>query len=163
MRGAIAFFGQSEMGEIREVRPWVVENFPRMAFTPEEIVAAASDDPDFDGPMDESGIYFLQRGGKVCYVGKANGIISRLLQHRGRPFDAVTMIAGIPPEATGALEMAYIHAWNPPWNHARCYGGFEAGRDLCKRLKAMPLDLVCDQPEVIVSPDELRRAILKLP
>lgn len=53
-------YGGGEISGIREAIAWTRENFPRMAFTPAEIIAASADWPDWDGRLDLPGIYFLQ-------------------------------------------------------------------------------------------------------
>lgn len=149
MKGVVAHFGKSEVMDIRLVREWAAVHRDSLAFTPEEIVAASADWPEWDGPLDESGIYFLLRRGRVCYIGKANALITRLSQHsrQRRPFDAVTVIAGIPQDWLTAVETAYLKAWNPPWNSARGTGYMRWCDPLVDKLKAMPLDLICTLPE----------------
>lgn len=149
MQGVVGMFDGRGLYAYGAMAVWCRANFRNVAFSPEQIVAAAAEWPEWDDPSDLAGIYFLIRGGKVCYVGKATCLSARIGQHkrRNRPFEKVTVIAGLPPPSVGEFEAAYLRAWDPPWNVARPAGYASWVRDLTATLKAMPQDLICDQPE----------------
>lgn len=128
---------------------WAQRHFPGLAFTPGQIVGAAVPWLAL-GPKPLAGIYFLQRNGRICYVGMASDLAGRMIQHRSdqRPFDAVTVIAGVPVGAIRQLEAAYRTAWKPRWNWGPTHATTKAAVALVETLSAMPLDLICDQPEL---------------
>lgn len=145
MNGVLVNYGCSGL-EIASARKWAAEALPLALFTPAQVVAAAARAPDLVD--DEAGIYFLQRNGKICYIGKASGLLSRIAQHRGRPFDAVTVIAGVPKDCCASLEAAYVKAWRPRWNAAPCYMAWSGAKALYEKLREMDLSLICDKPEL---------------
>lgn len=163
MKGVVAMFDGGNIYDFVEARDWSFRRFPEMAFTPEQVIAAAAPTLELDGPYDESGIYFLIRGGRICYIGKAKELRGRIYQHRKqrRPFDAVAAIAGIHWEFIGELEAAYVNAWSPPWNAAAVYGGAQ-----CKlvrpKLEAMDLALICTLPEHELSAREVDSILEKM-
>lgn len=148
MRGVVAYF-EGVPRDIDGSLEWCRANYLRVAFTPEQIVAASAECPDWPCRMDKAGVYFLQRRGKICYVGKAVALCARIDQHRqrNRPFDRVTVIAGLPPDWAADFEGAYLEAWSPPWNFASHSGWGEWIPDLAAVLAAMPQDLICNLPE----------------
>ncbi|NII53600.1 GIY-YIG nuclease family protein [Luteibacter sp. SG786] len=95
-------------------RAWFDRHLPNLRFDSEMVVAAARPETRWQA----AGVYFLVWEGMVCYVGQSRCIGARMVQYEreGRPFDGVAAIAGIPEWARSAVEYAYIHAWNPPWN-----------------------------------------------
>jgi hypothetical protein len=127
---------------------WLGVTIDRLAFSPESVVAASI--PTGELPPDlYDAIYFLIRRGKVCYVGRSGNVGLRLQQHAatGRKWEAVAVIAGIHPDSLETVEHAYLHAWEPPWNVARVSGHNRFAASLRAQLAAMPLDLVCKDPE----------------
>lgn len=160
MRGCIANFGTRELFN-QHIADWLTEHLPHALFTPEQIVAASVPWPTDDVEwLDEGGIYFLQREGRICYVGQTYHFAARLAQHYGRPFDRVTVIAGLPRAALTDFEAPYRTAWDPPWNHAPVYANSRHSDALRGQLAAMPLDLICDRPEIDPLTDDEMRAIL---
>lgn len=164
MRGVIKLFERAEFDSDESGRQWFLANAPALLFTPEQIIAASADWPEWDGGLDLPGIYFLQRRGKICYVGLAKGLIARLNQHyaQKRPFDAVTVIAGVHRDALADLENIYEEGWRTPWNRARTVWYHPEGRALKDKLAAMDLRLVCDRPEHEWTEEELRALVAKI-
>ena len=156
-KGVVAAFDGDEIYDFVQARDWFDRRCPEMAFTPEQIVAASAPKLELDGPYDSSGVYFLLREGRVCYIGKAKELHGRIRQHRsqGRPFDAVAVIAGVHWEFIGALESAYVTAWEPPWNAAPVYAYHTAATALAEDLTAMDRALVCTLPEYGFAPGEV--------
>lgn len=146
------------------VGAWLHERMGLLTFTPEQVVAAAV-------PVDEVqgspgyGVYFLVRGGKVCYVGQAKCILTRMHQHRGtgRTFDAVAFIEGIHQDAMNDIEAAYRDGWEPPWNRARVSWFSQESRKLMATLEAMDQSLISSEPEFPpFTPDEMARLVEKM-
>jgi hypothetical protein len=145
-------------------REWAARHFPALAFTPEQVVAASVPWLAL-GPKPSSGLYFLQRAGRICYVGMASDLADRLIHHRsdGRPFDAVTVIARVPKDCLRQLEAAYRTAWQPPWNWGPTHATTPAALALLEALSAMSLGLICDQPELApFTPEEIEAICAKL-
>lgn len=149
MKGILLALEQSDLW----VGDWIAAHYSRLAFSPEQVIAAAvalPEWPEWPNGMDGPGIYFLQRAGKVCYVGLGKPVGLRLNKHfrDRRPFDAVTVLYGIHPEALSDVEAAYILAWDPPWNQSWPSPWSVQGKELQTALAAMPKDLVCTEPEL---------------
>lgn len=102
---------------------WLRELKPHVLFDSDVILAASSDDPpNYDGLP---GIYFIIWRNRICYVGQAGCITTRLLQHQkqGKPLERVAVIVGLPLWAQTEVEHAYIQAWDMPWNSERRRSG----------------------------------------
>lgn len=77
------------------------------------------------------GIYFLYKGVDIKYVGKANNVVTRVLQHHGvKDFDRVYFLP-CPLDHLSNVESVFIRYLNPPLN-----------RSIPKNLKQKDLDLI---------------------
>jgi hypothetical protein len=148
--GLLIDCGDPALPDAPAVLRWSREHLTRLAFTPEQVIAAAVPSHGSEFAWHTSGIYFLVRRGRISYIGRANVLSERLRQHRGRPFDAVTAIAGVPHTATPALEHAYVEAWQPSWNSARTHAGPFASEPLQRALAAMPRYDIDDEEEHVI-------------
>jgi hypothetical protein len=64
-----------------------------------------------------SGIYFLEVGAEIVYVGQSVDVLKRISRHitDGKRFDSYAFIS-CPPEDMDRLEKLYITALLPDWN-----------------------------------------------
>lgn len=116
---------------------WLRERKGDLLFGSDVILAASTDDPpNYDGLP---GIYFLVWRDRICYVGQAGCITTRLLQHEkeGKPIQRVAVIVGLPKWAQDEVEHAYVQAWDVPWNTERTRCGEVRRLDFVETLAGM--------------------------
>jgi hypothetical protein len=159
MEGVIKCFGHSS----KRIDQWAKAHNDEMAFTPRQIVEASAPKLKFDHGQSFCGVYFLIRNRKICYIGKSINVIDRLKKHtkNKRPFDAVTVITGLPIDLIGGVEHAFQSAWRLPWNYGPTVHQSMCD-DLERKLSAMKKDFVCTLRESAFTPEELAEVIARL-
>ncbi|OQW39155.1 MAG: hypothetical protein A4S08_07480 [Proteobacteria bacterium SG_bin4] len=99
---------------------WFRENFLRFAYSQKHILDHAVPYELGDGP-NRGGVYFLVAEEKIVYVGKANSVQARLIQHwRDRKlFSYYWCFGGMPELFVEDIETFYIYYLEPELNEKR--------------------------------------------
>lgn len=130
---------EAPWGKPTERVAWVDENLHRFLFPVERICEEAVEYTyrgDNMGPCN-SGIYFLQWGGQIVYVGMATDICARLAAHRKskKQWTHFWCFVGVPREILRQVEYVYLKWLNPPLNRPDNKGWSERGRELVNSLE----------------------------
>ncbi len=125
--------GGAPLYQISEVKSWVANNLIervqgkklpidlRIMITPSPAMDAPEkirEIPNLKSiPIGEypPGIYFLVHGENILYVGQSVNPLSRIPQHKDKPFSRAYMIP-VPSSALNSVEGALIRTLNPPLN-----------------------------------------------
>lgn len=96
---------------------WFRKHFPRFLYSETHILSQAMPYEINDGP-NRGGIYFLVEQTKIIYVGKANSVRARLVQHwtDKKPFTHYWCLGGMPALFVEDIETFYIYYLEPCLN-----------------------------------------------